>query len=64
MLWFIHMTESDPETDTDSMKIYCQCISVSVNYSAQFHKSLVLFGLDVGLGLGQRQDTMAVIHIV
>ena len=58
------LAESDSESDTDFMKFYCQRVSVSMSTSVQFRTSLVLLGLDVGLGLGQCQDTITVVNIV
>ena len=45
---------SDP--DTDSMKFYCQWLSVSLDTSKQFYTSHVFLGL--GLGVGQCKHTI------
>ena len=45
------LTDYDSETDTDSMKLYCQRVSVSVNNSIHFNTRHLLLGLDVGLSL-------------
>ena len=50
--------KSNSETDADSMKFYCQLVSVIVNTSVQFHTSHLLLGLGLGLGLNQREDTI------
>ena len=50
------LAESDSESGTDSMKFYCQWVSVSVDTSIQFHTSHFLLGL--ALGLGQCEHTL------
>ena len=49
-VWIHHydsftLAESDLETDTDSMKCYCQWVSVSENTFVQFHTSHLLLVL-------------------
>ena len=48
------LAESDSESGTDSMKFYCQWVSVSVDTSIQFHTSHFL----LGLALGQCEHTL------
>ena len=55
------LAKSDSETDRDSMKFYCQWVSVTVNTSVQFRASRCLLGLGVGLGLGQCEHIVRIL---
>ena len=55
------LANSDSDTDTNSMKFYCQWVLVSVDNSKQFYVSHLLLSLCVGLCLGQCKHTIMVV---